>query len=148
MDILYINALILCWQKEDSCQMCGTSGSLIPCATCTYAFHKRCLYPTSKAVLGDKWSCPECVCFRKFTYSLSSIIEQRFIFLLSSRLLYLQVSPLTEIEKILDCEMRPTVVDENDSSKSSSNQSYAKQYLVKWKGFSYLHCIWYLNISY
>lgn len=98
--------------KEDSCQMCGTSGSLIPCATCTYAFHKRCLYPTSKAVLGDKWSCPECV------------------------------SPLTEIEKILDCEMRPTVVDENDSSKSSSNQSYAKQYLVKWKGFSYLHCIW------
>ncbi|THU73970.1 hypothetical protein C4D60_Mb04t28440 [Musa balbisiana] len=98
--------------KEDSCQMCGTSGSLIPCATCTYAFHKRCLYPTSKAVLGDKWSCPECV------------------------------SPLTEIEKILDCEMRPTVVDGNDSSKSSSNQSYAKQYLVKWKGFSYLHCIW------
>ncbi|XP_065003974.1 CHD3-type chromatin-remodeling factor PICKLE-like [Musa acuminata AAA Group] len=98
--------------KEDSCQMCGTSGSLIPCATCTYAFHKRCLYPTSKAVLGDKWSCPECV------------------------------SPLTEIEKILDCEMRPTAVDENDSSKSSSNQSYAKQYLVKWKGFSYLHCIW------
>ncbi|CAL9155467.1 unnamed protein product [Musa hybrid cultivar] len=98
--------------KEDSCQMCGTSGSLIPCATCTYAFHKRCLYPTSKAVLGDKWSCPECV------------------------------SPLTEIEKILDCEMRPTVADENDSSKSSSNQSYAKQYLVKWKGFSYLHCIW------
>ncbi|URD94467.1 CHD3-type chromatin-remodeling factor [Musa troglodytarum] len=98
--------------KEDSCQMCGTSGSLIPCATCTYAFHKRCLYPTSKAVLGDKWSCPECV------------------------------SPLTEIEKFLDCEMRPTVVDENDSSKSSSNQSYAKQYLVKWKGFSYLHCIW------
>ncbi|RWW69311.1 hypothetical protein BHE74_00023087 [Ensete ventricosum] len=28
------------------------------------------------------------------------------------------VSPLTEIEKILDCEMRPTVVDANDSSKS------------------------------
>ncbi|WOK99443.1 CHD3-type chromatin-remodeling factor PICKLE [Canna indica] len=98
--------------KEDACQSCGTSGNLIPCTTCTYAFHKGCLYPTSRAALGDEWSCPECV------------------------------SPLTEIEKILDCEMRPTVVDKNDSSKPSSNQMKVKQYLVKWKGFSYLHSTW------
>ncbi|XP_074567339.1 CHD3-type chromatin-remodeling factor PICKLE [Curcuma longa] len=98
--------------KEDSCQLCGTSESLINCTTCTYVFHKGCLYPASRALLGDTWSCPECV------------------------------SPLTEVEKILDCEMRPTMADKNDSTKFFSNQTKVKQYLVKWKGFSYLHCTW------
>ncbi|XP_042458136.1 CHD3-type chromatin-remodeling factor PICKLE-like [Zingiber officinale] len=98
--------------KEDSCQFCGASESLINCTTCTYAFHKGCLYPSSRALLGDTWSCPECV------------------------------SPLTEVEKILDCEMRPTMADKNDSTKFFSSQTKVKQYLVKWKGFSYLHCTW------
>lgn len=53
-----------------------------------------------------------------------------------------QVSPLNDIDKILDCEMRPTGVDENEASKLGSNQKYVKQYLVKWKGLSYLHCTW------
>ena len=54
----------------------------------------------------------------------------------------LQVSPLNDIEKILDCELRPTVADDNDASKLGSNQIFVKQYLVKWKGLSYLHCTW------
>ncbi|THG13033.1 hypothetical protein TEA_005145 [Camellia sinensis var. sinensis] len=51
-------------------------------------------------------------------------------------------SPLNEIEKILDCEMRPTVADDSDASKLGSKQIFVKQYLVKWKGLSYLHCTW------
>ncbi|KAF7149908.1 hypothetical protein RHSIM_Rhsim02G0208200 [Rhododendron simsii] len=46
--------------------------------------------------------------------------------------------PLNDIEKILDCEMRPTAADDSDASK----QIFMKQYLVKWKGLSYLHCTW------
>ncbi|KAJ4827142.1 hypothetical protein Tsubulata_024448 [Turnera subulata] len=52
------------------------------------------------------------------------------------------VSPLTDIEKILDSEMRPTVADDDDASKLGSKQIFVKQYLVKWKGLSYLHCTW------
>lgn len=54
----------------------------------------------------------------------------------------LQVSPLNEIDKILDCEMRPTAADDSDASKLGSKQVFVKQYYVKWKGFSYLHCTW------
>ncbi|XVE71251.1 hypothetical protein DITRI_Ditri10aG0135600 [Diplodiscus trichospermus] len=52
------------------------------------------------------------------------------------------VSPLNDIDKILDCELRPTVADDNDASKLGSKQIFVKQYLVKWKGLSYLHCTW------
>ncbi|KAK3036792.1 hypothetical protein RJ639_030484 [Escallonia herrerae] len=52
------------------------------------------------------------------------------------------VSPLNDIDKILDCEMRPTAADESDASKLGSKQIFVKQYLVKWKGLSYLHCTW------
>lgn len=54
----------------------------------------------------------------------------------------LQVSPLNDIDKILDSEMRPTVADDSDASKLGSKQIFVKQYLVKWKGLSYLHCTW------
>lgn len=53
-----------------------------------------------------------------------------------------QVGPLNEIDKILDCEMRPTAADEKEASKLGSKQKFVKQYLVKWKGLSYLHCTW------
>lgn len=57
-----------------------------------------------------------------------------------------QVSPLNDIEKILDCERRPTAAEDGDSSKLGSKQAFVKQYLVKWKGLSYLHCTWqYIN---
>jgi hypothetical protein len=53
-----------------------------------------------------------------------------------------QVSPLNDIDKLLDTEMRPTVADDSDASKLGSKQIFVKQYLVKWKGLSYLHCTW------
>ncbi|CAN4076911.1 unnamed protein product [Withania somnifera] len=38
--------------------------------------------------------------------------------------------------------MRPTVADDKDASKLGLKQVFVKQYLVKWKGLSYLHCTW------
>ncbi|PSS01091.1 CHD3-type chromatin-remodeling factor PICKLE like [Actinidia chinensis var. chinensis] len=98
--------------KDDSCQTCGESDNLLCCETCTYAYHPKCLLPPLKAPLPSNWRCPECA------------------------------SPLNDIEKILDCEMRPTVADDSDASKLGSKQIFVKQYLVKWKGLSYLHCTW------
>ena len=54
----------------------------------------------------------------------------------------LQVSPLKDIDKILDCEMRSVVAAESDAQKLESKRILVKQYLVKWKGLSYLHCTW------
>ncbi|PIA60914.1 hypothetical protein AQUCO_00300438v1 [Aquilegia coerulea] len=98
--------------KNDLCQDCGEQGELLYCQTCTYAYHSKCLLPPLKGPPPESWSCPECV------------------------------SPLNDIDKILDCKMRPTVADDNDASKLGSNQIFVKQYLVKWKGLSYLHCTW------
>ncbi|KAK8465456.1 hypothetical protein PHAVU_009G088700 [Phaseolus vulgaris] len=98
--------------KEDLCQACGENQNLVSCETCTYAYHPRCLLPPLKGPLPDNWRCPECV------------------------------SPLNDIDKILDCEMRPTTAADNDATKLGSKQIFVKQYLVKWKGLSYLHCTW------
>ncbi|XP_057522880.1 CHD3-type chromatin-remodeling factor PICKLE-like isoform X2 [Amaranthus tricolor] len=98
--------------KEDSCQSCGESGALIDCETCTYAYHPKCLVSPLKAPFPASWKCPECV------------------------------SPLIDIEKILDHEVCPTAVEDGDSSTPGSNQIFVKQYLVKWRGYSYLHCSW------
>ncbi|KAF9614280.1 hypothetical protein IFM89_017081 [Coptis chinensis] len=99
-------------KKDDSCQGCGESGEFIKCQTCTYVYHPKCLLPPLKGPPPESWSCPECV------------------------------SPLNDIDKILHCEVRPTVADDNDASKLGSKQIFVKQYLVKWKGLSYLHCTW------
>ncbi|KAJ8421601.1 hypothetical protein Cgig2_025730 [Carnegiea gigantea] len=98
--------------KDDACQTCRESGNLLECETCTYAYHPKCLIPPLKAPFPASWKCPECV------------------------------SPLTDIEKILDCEMRPTAAHDSDASTLGSKQIFVKQYLVKWKGLSYLHCTW------
>ncbi|KAL3360970.1 hypothetical protein AABB24_014074 [Solanum stoloniferum] len=98
--------------KDVSCQACGGDSNLLYCETCNYAYHPKCLVPPLKAPLPSRWSCPECV------------------------------SPLNDIDKILDCEMRPTVAEDQDASKLGSKQVFVKQYLVKWKGLSYLHCTW------
>ncbi|CAL5435070.1 unnamed protein product [Camellia sinensis] len=98
--------------KPDSCQACGEGGNPWCCETCTYAYHPKCLLAPLKPPRPSNWRCPECA------------------------------SPLNEIEKILDCEMRPTVADDSDASKLGSKQIFVKQYLVKWKGLSYLHCTW------
>ncbi|KAF2540360.1 hypothetical protein F2Q68_00029082, partial [Brassica cretica] len=47
------------------------------------------------------------------------------------------VTPLAEMEKILDCQMRSMA-----SNDLNSSDNVVKQYLVKWKGLSYLHCSW------
>ncbi|KAJ9167671.1 hypothetical protein P3X46_019285 [Hevea brasiliensis] len=99
-------------KDECCCQSCGESGDLLSCETCTYAYHVKCLLPPLKATPPSNWRCPECV------------------------------SPLNDIDKILVCEMRPTVAGDNDASKLGSKQIFVKQYLVKWKGLSYLHCTW------
>ncbi|CAI9092629.1 OLC1v1027924C1 [Oldenlandia corymbosa var. corymbosa] len=98
--------------KDDCCQACGDKDDLLSCETCNYAYHPKCLLPPLKAPFPTSWRCPECV------------------------------SPLNDIDKILDSEMRPTVADETDASKLGSKQIFVKQYLVKWKGLSYLHCTW------
>ncbi|KAK6912519.1 Chromo domain [Dillenia turbinata] len=98
--------------KDDTCHACGEGGNLLSCKSCTYAYHPRCLLPPLRAPFPSNWRCPECV------------------------------SPLNDIEKILDCEMRPTMVDDGDAAKFGSKQIFVKQYLVKWKGLSYLHCTW------
>lgn len=69
--------------------------------------------------------------------SLHMELTENFLFFL------LQVSPLSEMDKILDCELRPTISDEQDSSDAAPKPVNVKQYLVKWKGLSYLHCSWY-----
>ncbi|KAF3592891.1 hypothetical protein DY000_02027742, partial [Brassica cretica] len=47
------------------------------------------------------------------------------------------VGPLIAMEKILDSQMRPMA-----SKSPVPKQVFVNQYLVKWKGFSYLHCSW------
>ncbi|PKA66152.1 CHD3-type chromatin-remodeling factor PICKLE [Apostasia shenzhenica] len=98
--------------KEDSCQACGESGNLLNCATCTYSFHSKCLIHPGNPLANDNWSCPECV------------------------------NPLNEIDKILDCEIRATASDAMDDPQACPKKFGGKQYLVKWKGLSYLHCTW------
>ncbi|XP_050216353.1 CHD3-type chromatin-remodeling factor PICKLE [Mercurialis annua] len=98
--------------KADCCQSCGEGVDLLSCVTCSYAYHPKCLLPPLKATPPSNWKCPECV------------------------------SPLNDIDKLLDCEMRPTVAGDDDASKLGSKQIFVKQYLVKWKGLSYLHCTW------
>ncbi|XP_047075437.1 CHD3-type chromatin-remodeling factor PICKLE [Lolium rigidum] len=63
-------------------------------------------------ITSDKWSCPECV------------------------------SPLTEMEKILDCETLEVASEETSSSESRSKKKPVKRYLIKWKGLSHIHCTW------
>ncbi|XP_022981141.1 CHD3-type chromatin-remodeling factor PICKLE [Cucurbita maxima] len=99
-------------KKEDACQACGESENLLSCETCTYAYHPKCLVPPLKSPVPSNWRCPECV------------------------------SPLSDIDKLLDCEMRPTLAEDSDATKLGSKQIFVKQYLVKWKGLSYLHCTW------
>lgn len=54
-----------------------------------------------------------------------------------------QVDPLENLEKILDCQMRPlrSPGSHEDVAVASSSR-LIKRYLVKWKGRSYLHCSW------
>lgn len=98
--------------KEGLCHHCGKGDDLLSCETCTYSYHAKCLLPALRDPIPSNWKCPECVGY------------------------------LNELEKILDCEMRPSTVNDSDASELGSNQVMMKHYLVKWKGRSYIHCIW------
>ncbi|KAK4415413.1 CHD3-type chromatin-remodeling factor PICKLE [Sesamum alatum] len=98
--------------KEGLCQACGKDDNLWSCETCNYAYHPKCLLPPSRGPPPSSWKCPECV------------------------------GHLNELEKILDCEMRPGPANDSDAAKLGTNQVLMKHYLVKWKGLSYLHCTW------
>lgn len=50
------------------------------------------------------------------------------------------VDPLSEIEKFLDCQMRAPA--SSDDTVNPSSESLTRQYLVKWKSRSHLHCSW------
>lgn len=68
ISIIIINPLFYFVQKEGACQSCGESGEskdLTGCATCTYAFHLKCVLPPRKTFPSDSWSCPECVSYFK-----------------------------------------------------------------------------------
>ncbi|CAN8315046.1 unnamed protein product [Cochlearia groenlandica] len=108
----HVEAIVRTDTKENACQACGEDGNLVSCNTCTYAYHPKCLVPPLKDASVENWRCPECV------------------------------SPLNEMDKILDCEMRPAISNEQGSSDAATKQVSEKQYLVKWKGLSYLHCTW------
>ncbi|CAA0841965.1 CHD3-type chromatin-remodeling factor PICKLE [Striga hermonthica] len=96
--------------KEGSCQACGEDDNLLSCKTCTYSYHPKCLLPPLRSPFPSSWKCPECV------------------------------GHLNELEKILDCEMRPRAA--NDSDATTPELNLMKHYLLKWKGLSYLHCSW------
>nr|GMD74242.1 cytochrome B561, DM13 and DOMON domain-containing protein At5g54830 [Ipomoea batatas] len=96
--------------KADSCQACGGDENLLNCEACTYVYHPKCLLQPLEATFPSSCRCPE------------------------------SVSPLNDIDKILDCETQPTIGDDSDASKLGSKQIFVKQYGVKWKGFSYHHC--------
>ncbi|KAI5063399.1 hypothetical protein GOP47_0021946 [Adiantum capillus-veneris] len=96
-------------QKADSCSVCGSGDKLTFCYTCPEAYHPSCLTPPLKVAPRGRWSCPHCV------------------------------DPMSEIDKFLDCQMRP---QENLEETDESKESLTRQYLVKWKSRSYLHCSW------
>ncbi|GER35306.1 chromodomain helicase DNA binding protein [Striga asiatica] len=98
--------------KDGSCQACGEDKDLLSCETCTYSYHPKCLLPPLRSPFPSSWKCPECV------------------------------GHLNELEKILDCEVRPRAANDSDVSTLGSNQVFMKHYLIKWKGLSYLHCSW------
>ncbi|KAL6861920.1 hypothetical protein ACP4OV_017620 [Aristida adscensionis] len=61
-------------------------------------------------IASDTWSCPDCV------------------------------SPLTEMEKILDFETKEEASEDTNSSDPAPKK--IRRYLIKWKGLSHLHCSW------
>ncbi|KAK2710509.1 hypothetical protein QYM36_011889, partial [Artemia franciscana] len=46
---------------QEYCEVCQKVGDVIPCSTCSRAYHLACLDPKQKEVPEDKWSCPHCL---------------------------------------------------------------------------------------
>ncbi|KAG6555361.1 hypothetical protein Mapa_002587 [Marchantia paleacea] len=101
-------------QSEDFCRVCGLGGKLLCCDTCPAVYHLGCLDPPLKIAPMGKWSCHICV------------------------------DPLENLEKIVDCQMKPLKGPSRGGAEDGAGPSsrLVKQYLVKWRGKSYLHCSW------
>ncbi|CAK9195050.1 unnamed protein product [Sphagnum troendelagicum] len=107
-------------QSEDFCGICHLGGNLLCCDTCTGVYHLSCLNPPLKIVPRGSWSCPKCV------------------------------DPLGDVDKFLDCQLRPKAVlsatggggGKDVSAPDPISKALVKQYLIKWKSRSYLHCSW------
>ncbi|KAL2624235.1 hypothetical protein R1flu_008480 [Riccia fluitans] len=101
-------------QSEDFCRVCGRGGKLLCCDTCPAVYHLGCLDPPLKIAPMGKWSCHICV------------------------------DPLENLEKIVDCQIKPLKAPSLNKAEGGAGPSsrLVRQYLVKWKGKSYLHCTW------
>ncbi len=45
---------------EDYCAVCGRSGELLMCDTCSLVYHLGCLDPPLNNIPHGLWSCPKC----------------------------------------------------------------------------------------
>ncbi|KAI1883810.1 hypothetical protein AGOR_G00235780 [Albula goreensis] len=54
----------LCWKEDlehdEHCAVCKEEGELLPCHSCTRAYHPDCLYPPLKTPPKGAWHCPKC----------------------------------------------------------------------------------------
>ncbi len=63
------------------------------------------------------------------------------------------MDPLGDVDKFLDCQLRPKAVlsaiggggGKDASAPDPISKALVKQYLIKWKSRSYLHCSWYVS---
>ncbi len=64
------------------------------------------------------------------------------------------MDPLGDVDKFLDCQLRPKAVlsaigggggGKDVSAPDPISKALVKQYLIKWKSRSYLHCSWYVS---
>lgn len=83
---------------------------------------------------------PCVMCF--FVFLCFIYLKLNYLFELNLLCYVLQDNPLNNMKKILDCEMLPAIVDDPNESKPLSKKIFVKQYSIRWKGFSYLHCTW------
>ncbi len=65
------------------------------------------------------------------------------------------MDPLGDVDKFLDCQLRPKAVlsatggggGKDVSAPDPISKALVKQYLIKWKSRSYLHCSWYVSYA-
>jgi hypothetical protein len=54
-------------KHKNSCEVCGKSGQLLCCDTCTCVYHMHCLNPPLQHIPRGTWSCPKCVLHTRTT---------------------------------------------------------------------------------
>ncbi|KAG0608643.1 hypothetical protein M758_8G121700 [Ceratodon purpureus] len=142
-------------QHDDFCDVCNTGGVLVCCDTCTAVFHRGCLNPPMKVVPRGAWSCPKCA------DPLGHV----------EKILDMQMRPIKVPGKASDhgadkapdqaadeqAEDKASVQAEDDDYDEAGDEAsdpapgkdskepppkLVKQYLIKWKSRSFLHCSW------